>query len=181
MTSDPRTDDELLRAPDPEAFAAFYRRHVDWVLGFLAHRTRDPELAADLAGEVFAAALLARERYRPRDGQANSWLFKIALNKLIDAQRRGAAEDRARRRLGMRRVVPDSDDLRHIDGLGEDVDVLALLDGLPGDQRRAITARVLEDRDYRDIARHEHVPEAVLRKRVSRGLSALRARIGART
>jgi RNA polymerase sigma-70 factor (ECF subfamily) len=87
--SDSPSDDELLAAGDPQSFAAFYRRHVNWVLGYLQRRTRNPELAADLTAEVFAAALLGRRRYRPRDGHANSRLFRIALNKLADSQRRG--------------------------------------------------------------------------------------------
>src|SRR6187200_1575427 len=43
-----RSDEELLRAlpREPGAFSAFYRRHVDDVLGFLARRCRDPEQAA---------------------------------------------------------------------------------------------------------------------------------------
>ena len=168
------TDDELLLAGDTESFALFYRRHVDWVLGFLHRRTRDPELAADLCAEVFAAALLARGRYKPRDGAANSWLYRIALNKLNDALRRGYAEDRARRKLGMQPVVPDDADLRRIEELGE----AELLADLPGDQAQAVRARVLDELEYDEIATGLGVSEAVVRKRVSRGLAALRGRIG---
>jgi DNA-directed RNA polymerase specialized sigma24 family protein len=61
-----RTDEELLaalsRSREPAAFSAFYRRHVDDVLGFLARRTGDAELAADLTAEVFATVLLQARR-----------------------------------------------------------------------------------------------------------------------
>src|SRR3954463_2711217 len=97
------TDEELLSARDAASFECFYVRHVDALLGFFARRTRDPELAADLTAETFAAALAARRRYRPGKGAANAWLYGIALKKLADAQRRGYAESRARRRLGMGR------------------------------------------------------------------------------
>jgi RNA polymerase sigma-70 factor (ECF subfamily) len=180
MTAPP-TDDELLASDEPEDFALFYRRHLDWVLGYLQRRTRDPELAADLCAEVFAAALLARRRYRPRDGHANSWLFSIAHNKLTDAQRRGHVEQRARTRLGMQRVVPDERDLAWIEALGEEVDVAGALASLPEEQRAAVTARVVHDRDYPEMAAREGVTEAVMRKRVSRGLAAMRARLGGRT
>jgi hypothetical protein len=48
-----RSDEELLRAlpRQPGAFSAFYRRHVNDVLGFLARRCRDPEQAADLTAD----------------------------------------------------------------------------------------------------------------------------------
>jgi RNA polymerase sigma factor (sigma-70 family) len=173
-----RTDDELLAAGDSESFAIFYRRHVEWVLGFLQRRTRDPELAADLASEVFAAALVARKRYKPRDGRANSWLFRIALNKLTDAQRRGWAEDRARRQLRMQPVLPDDADLRRIEALGDEVEAMVYVRELPPEQRAAISAHVLHGRSYADIAGQLGVSEAVTRKRVSRGLAALRTRMG---
>jgi hypothetical protein len=51
-------DGELLRrhvAGDPDAFVAYYRRNLALVLAFFLRRTGDPELAADLAAEVFAA------------------------------------------------------------------------------------------------------------------------------
>jgi RNA polymerase sigma-70 factor (ECF subfamily) len=43
-----------------------------------------------------------------------------------------------------------------------------------------VREHVLEDRAYVDIAEAEQTSEAVVRKRVSRGLGALRARMGAR-
>jgi RNA polymerase sigma factor (sigma-70 family) len=180
MRADDRSDDELLCAGDAESFAAFYRRHVEWVLGFLQRRTRDPELAADLAAEIFAAAFVARRRYQARDGSANSWLFRIALNKLADSRRRGYAEDSARRRLGMERVAPDEEDLRRIESLGESVRVTSLVERLPAEQRDAVTARVVEERDYAEISQRLGISEAASRKRVSRGLAALRTMIGAR-
>lgn len=43
--------------------------------------------------------------------------------------------------------------------------------------RGAVHARVIEERDYADIAQEMRCSEAVVRKRVSRGLAALRARM----
>ena len=76
------SDAELLSAGDTASFEHFYRRHFEAVLGFFARRTRDPELAADLTAETFAAALTARRRYRPQKGSAGAWLYGIALKKL---------------------------------------------------------------------------------------------------
>jgi RNA polymerase sigma factor (sigma-70 family) len=180
MSADDRSDDELLCACDADSFAVFYRRHVEWVLGYLQRRTRNPELAADLAAEVFAAAFVARRRYEARDGTANSWLFRIALNKLTDSRRRGYAEESARRRLRMERVVADEHDLRWIESLGDAASVTSLVQQLPADQRAAVTARVVEERDYPEISERLGISEAASRKRVSRGLAALRTMIGPR-
>lgn len=175
-----RSDHALLQAGDPDAFAEFYRRHVDWVLGYLQRRLRDPELAFDVCSEVFASALLARRRFRPRDasGAANVWLLRIAHNKLVDAVRAGKAADAARERLQLERVDLEDADLREIERLAEGPAVQALLSDLPEEQRDAVTARVLEEREYGEIAGDLAVSEAVVRKRVSRGLSGLRRRLG---
>ncbi|HET6448002.1 MAG TPA: RNA polymerase sigma factor [Conexibacter sp.] len=179
-----RGDEELLLASveDADAFAAFYCRHVDAVLAYFAVRTRRPEVAADLAAETFAAALRGVGRYRRRQEPAVAWLFAIARNKLADAARRGAVADRARRRLGMEPVPLTDADLERVEAL---VDLAAggasalteRLHALPAAQREAIVAHVLDERDYPEIARELRCSEAVVRKRVSRGLATLRTQL----
>ena len=69
------TDEQLLSARDAASFELFYCRHVESMLGFFARRTGDPELAADLCAETFAAALAGRRRYRTEAGAAAAWLY----------------------------------------------------------------------------------------------------------
>ena len=83
------SDEELLGHNDASSFELFYNRYFERVLAFFSRRTRDPELAADLTAETFAAALAARRRYRQESGGAGAWLFGIAYHKLADAQRKG--------------------------------------------------------------------------------------------
>ena len=174
MRSTTRSDEDLLSAADARSFEEFYLRHVDTILGYFVRRTSDAELAADLASETFAAALAGRRRYRPRKGAAGAWLFGIASRKLADAQRKGYAERRMCKRLGMERIDLTDADIAHIEALGES----ALLEGLPTAQADAIRAHVIDERDYGDIAGELRTSEAVVRKRVSRGLATARRRIG---
>ena len=52
---------------------------------------------------------------------------------------------------------------------------LELVGDLPPEQRSAVKARiVIDERDYADIAKDMRCSEAVVRKRVSRALGALR-------
>jgi RNA polymerase sigma-70 factor (ECF subfamily) len=177
---DPRTDGELLVATssDPEAFGVFYRRHVRGVVTFFRRRVASPELAFDLCAETFAAALEAAPRYEPRPEPARGWLYGIAWNKLHEAQRRGRADDSTRRALGMAPILLTDEGLERIEALtgGE---ALQLLEALPADQREAVRARVIEQRGYGEIAAELHCSESVVRKRVSRGVRAIRARMEA--
>ncbi|MGH3266079.1 MAG: RNA polymerase sigma factor [Trebonia sp.] len=175
------TDAELLSATgsDPEAFGEFYDRFETAVVGYLRRRTGDVELAVDLAGEVFATALQSAGRFRPQaktGGSAAPWLFTIAQNKLTDARRRGQVESRARRRLGLCEAVEyDDEALDRIESTVLQTGwVTDLLERLPAEQREAVSARVLDERPYGEIAGQLQTSELVVRKRVSRGLAALR-------
>jgi RNA polymerase sigma factor (sigma-70 family) len=164
-------DEELLcrAGSEAEAFAVFYRRYERLVVGWLMHQTRDAHVAADLA------AYVGRDRYRADAGNASAWLIGIAQNKLRLSARRREIETRARAKLGLERVGLGGDALADLEALHDDAD--AWLDSLPGDQRDAVRARVVNDEDYESLAARLNVSEAVARKRVSRGLAALRQRL----
>ena len=141
------TDEELLAATPgrPDAFAAFYRRHLGAVLALLLHRTRGREASADLAAEVFAAALAEAGDAEP---PARGWLFGIAHRALAESHRHGRVADAARVRLGMpQRTLTDGD----LDGVVALADIgrpgglaIALVDGVPPAHRDAVVKGVLD-------------------------------------
>src|SRR5262245_43177557 len=179
MGPEGRSDEDLLSATDGASFELFYRRYAERMLGHFMRRTRDAELAADLTAETFAAALAGRHRYRPNTGPAGAWLFGIASKKLADAQRRGYAERRARRRMRIGPIALTDEDIERIEELAE-AESGTLIDTLGPDQRAAVQAHVIDERGYADIALDLDVSEAVVRQRVSRGLAVLRRRIGSK-
>ncbi len=175
-------DEQLLAlvgvADGPQAFAAFYRRHEDAMLLFFLRRTENPETAADLTAEVFAAALESARRFARGASPAVAWLYAIANHKLASSRRRGRVEDKARRRVRMEPLVLTDDALERVEALADaerTAEVLArLLSELPADQHEAVRSRVLDERPYGEIARDLKCSEAVVRQRVSRGLRTLR-------
>lgn len=176
--ADSRDDDALLAAAargDGGAFAVFYRRHLAVVLAFLIVRVGSRELAADLAAETFAGALLSCGRYEPGEQPAVAWLLGISRNKLRASARRRRIEDRARIRLGMPVLALSDDDLDRVEELASvGRQALELLERLPEAQREAVQARVLEEREYKQLAHELDCSEQVVRQRVSRGLRQLK-------
>jgi RNA polymerase sigma factor (sigma-70 family) len=155
-----------------------YSSHSGELLRFFVRRTSDTEVALDLWAETFAQALASRGRYRGNtDEEAGAWLYAIARRQLSRYYRRGSAERRAMRRLGIERpaVDPDTeaeivrraglDDLRRAVSAG-----IAML---PEDTREAIKLRILDELSYADLAAHLAITEQAARKRVSRGIGAL--------
>jgi RNA polymerase sigma factor (sigma-70 family) len=170
------TDDDLLASTPtrPEAFGELYARHESAILGFMLRRTSEPELAADLTAEVFAAALVSVRRYRPGGAPAAAWLYGIARNVLLRSIKRRRVEDRARRRLAMDPLPLTDELLDRIERLGDDERVERLLSLLTPDQAHAVRARVIGEQPYPQIATALRCSESVIRQRVSRGLAVLR-------
>jgi RNA polymerase sigma factor (sigma-70 family) len=179
-----QSDVELLAATrelDGEAFGSFFRRHRGSVLAYLAGRTPSREVAADLTAETFAAALAAvRDESRALPGEPFAWLLTIARNKLIDSLRRGQVEQSARDQLGLSPLAIDDHDLERIDELIGQTDLASTIAAqLPAKQLEALSARVIDGRDYDEIAAALRCSQAVVRKRVSRALRTLRAALEA--
>jgi hypothetical protein len=78
---------------DPEDVGRFYDRHVDVLRDWFAPRVYDPDDVDDLVAETFAAALVGTARTKP--------VLEIAERELAAYLRRGDAERRMRRRLGI--------------------------------------------------------------------------------
>ncbi|MBE2319692.1 RNA polymerase sigma factor [Solirubrobacter sp. CPCC 204708] len=170
--------DEQLLAGGPQAFGDFYARHERAVFRYFYRRVRDAEVAADLTAECFAAALLAAHRFRGREGSpAVAWLFGIARNVLRRSAEQRRVESRARAKLGMPPLVLEDETLAALDRIHAGRLLDDALTYLPADQAEAVRARIVDEREYEDIARELRASEAVVRKRVSRGLSALRRHV----
>jgi RNA polymerase sigma-70 factor (ECF subfamily) len=176
-------DDGLLLAAavgDADAFDAFHRRHMAAVAGFLLRRGGPAELREELAAETFAAALLGCPQYRPGEQPARTWLLQIAERKLKESRRCGRVSSTARRQLALERIAlaggaPCRAERPEV--LDPGAAILHVVDELDGDQRDAVIARVVEERDYADIASELACPEAVVRSHVSHGLARLRERL----
>jgi RNA polymerase sigma factor (sigma-70 family) len=177
---DTKTDRQLLeeaRGGCGEMFEIVYRRHHAVVLAFLARRVQQPELAADLLAETFASLLaLVRDPQRAVPPIPVAWLLVTARNLLIDSHRRGTVDDRARRRLAMQPVVLDDRDLERVEEISAETDLMRELAlRLEPDELQALRARVLDEREYVEIAAELKCSESVVRKRVSRALGVLRS------
>ena len=161
---------------DDAAFVLFYRGHVDAVVGFFRRHVESPELAFDLTAETFAAVVVSAEPFSG-EAPAVAWLFGIARNKLRESLRRARVEDVARRRLGLEAVALSDGDLDRIDETTNGEALRRALATLPDPTRRAILARHVEELEYADIAARLACSEQVVRQRVHRGLTQLRAEL----
>jgi RNA polymerase sigma-70 factor (ECF subfamily) len=166
-----------------DAFATFYEAYVANVSVYFVRRVLDPEVAIDLTAETFALALEHRREFRGHTTQEEQgWLFAIARSLLHAYWRKGRIEQAAMARLGLERPSLTTEDLEYLHrqaGLDELRGRLTqALEIVRPDQAAAIRARVLEERDYGDIAADFQTTPDVIRARVSRGLKTMQRLLG---
>jgi RNA polymerase sigma factor (sigma-70 family) len=161
-------------------FTEVYEREVEGVLIFLARRTLDVTLAADLTAETFALAYRSWPKLRGRaEEEVRAWLFTVGRRQVSHYLRRAQAEQRAVRRLGIQVPPIHEDDVALIEeraGLaGLRLQVGATLAGLNPGLRDAVRLRIVDERPYPEVAAELGITEQAARARVSRGLRELRA------
>jgi RNA polymerase sigma-70 factor (ECF subfamily) len=180
------TDAELILASrrDPTKFRDLYDRLADDLLAYFYRRVLDPEVAADLLAETFAAAFERRGRFKDRGKPGAAWVYGIAAKELSHWYRRQAVELRAVRRLGMTVPALDDQSIARIETLVDTGDrraaVAAALGRLPNGERTAVELRVVDELGYAEIAARLRCSEGAARVRVHRGLARLNRLMEAR-
>jgi RNA polymerase sigma-70 factor, ECF subfamily len=167
-------------ALQPDDIERLYRERARELLVFCARRTYDADVALDLVAETFAVAFEQRSRCRGGSAEERvAWLYGIARNLVARFWRRGAAEQRAVKRLGMEVRDLSAEERERVEQLADLRElrrrVAADLDRLGVDQREAVRLRVVEELDYPQIAARLGVSEDVARARVSRALRRMAA------
>ena len=175
-----RSDAELLELTPSvsDAFDVFFVRHSQAIVSYLWRQTGNQDVALDLTSETFAVALESVGRFDAAKGDARGWLFGIAKITMLSTYRKQQAEQSARQRLGLT-VEGFSDEAWEEAEARIDASLPNIVDGLedlPRAERLAVIARILDERDYSEIAASEQATEAAIRQRVKRGLGRLRKR-----
>lgn len=163
---------------DPRTFADVYVAYHEQVLRFFARRTFDPETAFDLMAETFADLFAHLDDFRgSTEEEGRAWMWLVARHNLSRWRERGMVEKRSIERLGLPISSLGPVEYERIEELA-DLDrirpqIERALDELGSDQREALRMRVVEHREYDDIAERCGVSAQVVRARVSRGLRLL--------
>ncbi|HYH65112.1 MAG TPA: sigma-70 family RNA polymerase sigma factor [Urbifossiella sp.] len=169
--TDPRADGPLLAAfadhRDEPAFAELVRRHGPLVWGACRRALPDPADAEDAFQATFLV-LVRRARRLTGAATVGPWLLKVAALTARNARRKNA------RRLARTAPLSDVPDPRPAP-----VDIDGVLLGLPERCRAAVLLTHLEGLTHREAAARLGCAEGTVSSLVSRGLTRLRARLGA--
>jgi RNA polymerase sigma-70 factor (ECF subfamily) len=179
----------LRRRPDPARFAitsdsldGLFRSHAAGMAVYIARKTMDAGVAADLTAETFAQAYMHRRQFRGHTREeAVGWLYGIARHQVSHFVRRDRAEARALERLGIQRPQLSDAELERLEELAGIADlrkrVASHLSDLSHEQQEALRLRILEEQTYEEMAEHLGINQQAVRARVSRGMRTLADRL----
>jgi len=154
---------------DPVRFGELYEIYFESVYGFVARRVGGREVAEDLTADVFQRALAQLPRYEWRGAPFGAWLIRIAANLLSDYHKRSAREQ-----AGAVDELPDPVSEPDIEAVEDRARLFRFAGDLPGDQRRVIFGRFVEEKSVREIARELGKTEGAVKQLQLRALQKLR-------
>ena len=173
MTSDPDDAELIARSLDgkEDAFVEVVRRHEAAVARYLVRRA-GREVAEDLLGEVWVAALASRATYDRSFPDAGPWLFGVAHNTLRRHWRSRPAEELVADVTGM---APGWDPWTAVDSRVDAESVLRrALALLQPHQREIVTLVAWEDLTVADAGRALGLPAGTARRVLHEARTALR-------
>jgi RNA polymerase sigma-70 factor (ECF subfamily) len=174
---------------DPARFDALYRRYLAQVYSFAYYELGDHHAAEDATARTFLSALtnLGRfeERARPADGDGAStfrvWLFRIARNVVSNERRtmrRHPAEPLADEAAA---VLADPMDVEGRTVRNEEaLAAWHAVGHLPGDRRRALVLRFVDEMSTAEIAGVLGKTEGAVRVLIHRALRSVAKDLGPR-
>jgi RNA polymerase sigma-70 factor (ECF subfamily) len=172
---------------DPARFEALYRKYLAQVYSYAFYELRDHHEAEDATERTFLAALANivrfQERAQPSDGDGAStfrvWLFQIARNAVAEAQRRQRTHRETP--LEAAAALTDSLDVEARAVLNETATAaVRAISKLPGDRRRALVLRFVDEMSTREIAGVLGRSEGAVRVLIHRALRAVARELGDR-
>jgi RNA polymerase sigma-70 factor, ECF subfamily len=158
-----------------EQFERLYEEHAQGLFGFLAYRTGDAALAEDLVADTFERVLTARRPFDRRKASEKTWIYAIALNRLRDAARRDAAENRALSLASP--AVTNGNGHAGVESAETRQLIMAALATLNDEEREALSLRYGADLSLKDIAKVIGKPRSTVEGRIYKGLKHLRAEL----
>jgi RNA polymerase sigma factor (sigma-70 family) len=168
-----------LAVRDIRAFEALYDRYGALVYSTAVRVVGDPQLAEDIAQEVFLRVWRRPDKYVPQRGRFVTWLLTVARNGAIDevrAKGRRRAHETAGEELGRVWPADEGQDLALAAQLADEREkVRRALASLPAEQRRIIEMAYYGGYPLREIADVLSQPLGTVKTRIRRGIHRLRA------
>lgn len=156
-------------------YEELYLEFSDKIYKYIYWQTRDPYLAEDFTGEVFAGVWKNWKRFKPDFSQA--FLYKIAKNILIDFWRKNKNIKELSLETSVEEGIEPSYDENLIEEIQKKSDINNLHEAigeLPENLREVVILRFIEDMPAREVGEILNITEVNVRVLQYRALKKLK-------
>ena len=168
---------QFARTKDEAAFSSIVESHAGLVYGTALRRTGDPDIAHDIAQNVFVI-LSRKAKSLARSGDApglGPWLHRTTVFETANHLRKEATRQRTMEEYTAQTRI-DSEGEGHGEKAAPILD--AVIDKLPDVDRQVILLRFFEEKSFREIGQALGRSEDAVQKRASRALDKLSRLLG---
>ena len=174
MEDEKRLIHKIQKRGDRDAADQLIRKYYDEINRYIAKQMADKEDAMDITQEVFVSALRTISRYDEQKAGFRTWLYRIATNKTVDFFRNRAASTRHSLDISELDLPDERDFFLQIEQNDLTSQLRACISTLPADSQRIFRLKFFGDCTFAQIAEQTAMPEATVKTRYYRLLSAMR-------
>ncbi len=166
-----------ISAGDPDAFARFFDRHSQAVLGLLFRVLGARGEAEEVLQEVFLQVWRQADRYQPDRSTPRGWVLMLARSRALDRLRRREARSRREQEAAAeasfpRVVTPTGTD--RLESVERSHQISSALNLLSPEQRKCIELAFFEGLTHIQIAARLEAPLGTVKSRILLGMNKLR-------
>lgn len=168
---------QLVARGDARAFETIYERHCTAVFSLAYRICGVRNMAEEIAQEAFLIIWRSGARYDRTRGSVRTWLLGIVHNRAIDMLRRSAVHERRRAADEQAAEVLEAPERTDAEAARRETarSVRALIDALPGDQRRVVELAYFGGFTHEEIADMLDAPLGTVKGRMRLALEKMRA------
>jgi RNA polymerase sigma-70 factor (ECF subfamily) len=165
---------QRILAGETDLYRQVVARYEARLLAFLARMLGDSELSRDVTQDTFVAAYASLGHWRAEPGASlGPWLYRIATNHGLNALRARRRRGDAQSSLLALAIHPDAE--RSLEDRFVQRELLdAALRSLPPEEGACLVLHLVADERYAEIGARLGLSSEAVRKRVARGVTALR-------
>ncbi|AXV16670.1 RNA polymerase subunit sigma [Neorhizobium sp. SOG26] len=158
---------------DQTAFTALFDYFGPRLKSWLVRQAMSPDEAEELVQEVMTVLWHRAHLYNPRQASISTWLFRVARNRRIDAQRRARHRvSEAYAPLYPLTETPAADMM--FEREEQAARVRAALSGIPPEQMELVTAAFFLGQSHAQIASQTGLPLGTVKSRIRLAFERLR-------